>query len=198
MKKAFIVVAVVCLAALLATPASAMGKFSAGVGGDILLPVGNFGDVFSIGFGGSARGEYAFTPMLSAGLTIGYYTWTAKDVAAGLVKPSFHGLPVEVYGKYYFMPAGKLRVYGQAQLGLFFWSQELSIAAITIPGFGTIGGGSVSTTGSDFALAPVVGVEIPAGKIDVDISARFDVILTTGSSTSNLGARVGVNFPIGG
>jgi len=41
--------------------------------------------------------------------------------------------------------------------------------------------------------APVVGVEIPAGKVAIDVSVRYDGIATSGSSTSNIGARVGVN-----
>jgi hypothetical protein len=60
----------------------------------------------------------------------------------------------------------------------------------------TYGGGSASASSTDFMYAPVVGVEIPAGKVAIDVSVRYDGIATSGSSTSNIGARVGVNFPI--
>ena len=36
------------------------------------------------------------------------------------------------------------------------------------------------------------------GKMNVDLSVRYDGIATSGSSTSNIGFRVGLNFPIGG
>jgi hypothetical protein len=189
MKKLFLAVAVVALVALLAAPSFAQ-KMAVSVGGDVLLPMGTFGDAYSIGFGGSARGQYNITPMFSAGLTAGYYTWTAKDVAAGLVKPTFSGVPVRVFGKYYFMPEGKARVYGIAELGLFFWSSKVTV---TLPFFGTI---TSDATGSDFNYAPGIGVELPAGKVTVDVSARYDGIATSGNSSGSLGARVAVNFPI--
>jgi hypothetical protein len=195
MKKLFLAVVVVALVAAVAAPSNAQGKMDLSVGGDVLLPMGSFGDLYSIGFGGSARFQYNFTPMLSAGATAGYYTWTAKDVAAGLVKPTFSGVPVRVFGKYYFMPEGKLRVYGIAELGLFFWSSKVSIAPIQTP-IGPIGGGEFSSTGSDFNYAPGIGVEIPAGKVVVDGSVRYDGIATSGSSSGSLGFRVGVDFPI--
>lgn len=187
MKKLLLVAVLLLSVAVLANTASAQGKMSVSVGGDILLPVGDFGTLYKMGFGGSARGQYDFTPALSAGLTVGYYTWSAKDVLAGAVKPTFSGLPVRVFGKYYFMPAGKMRAYGMAELGLFFWSQKVSFL-----------GRELSSTGSDLNACPVIGIELPAGGITVDISARYDIIFTTGSSASNIGARVGVNFPIGG
>ena len=197
MKKALLTIAVVCLAVLVAVPASAQSKMSLSIGGDVLLPIGDFGNVYSIGFGGTVRGQYDFTPMFSAGLSAGYFTWTAKDVAAGLVKPSFKGVPIRVFGKYYFMPEGKLRVYGMAELGLFFWSSEVTLPSFTIPGVGTIGGGTVSATGSDFSYAPVLGVEVPIGKTTMlDGSVRYDGIATSGSSTGNIGLRLGVKFPL--
>jgi hypothetical protein len=151
--------------------------------------MGDFGNGYSIGFGGSARGQYDFTPMFGAGLTVGYFTWSAKDVPAGVSKPTFSGLPIRVFGKYYFMPEGKLRVYGQAELGLFFWSMS-----VELPFFG-----KVSTTGSDFSYAPVLGVEVPIGKTTMlDGSVRYDGIATSGSSISNIGIRLGVKFPVGG
>ncbi|MEW6511533.1 MAG: outer membrane beta-barrel protein [Bacteroidota bacterium] len=194
MKKLLLAVVVLALAVGLAAPSNAQGKMVVSVGGDFLLPMGTFGDAYSIGFGGSARGQYNFTPMFSAGLTAGYYTWTGKDIAGSTVKPSFSGVPVRVFGKYYFMPEGKARFYGIAELGLFFWSSKVSTPVITTP-FGTFGG-EISSTGSDFNYAPGVGVEIAAGKVTVDVSARYDGIATSGSSSGSLGARVGVNFPI--
>lgn len=197
MKKFWTVAVVLLLVAVLASPSLAQKKMNLGVGGDILLPMGDFGNAYSIGFGGSARFQYNFTPMIGGGLNVGYYTWSAKSVPAGAVKPTFSGIPVRVYGKYYFMPEGaKARFYGMVELGLFFWSSKVSTPVIQTP-IGPIGGGDISATGSDFNACPEVGLEFPLGSVMMDVSARYDMIFTSGSSTGNIGARVGVNFPIG-
>jgi hypothetical protein len=195
MKKLLLVVVALAMVVAVAAPTNAQDKMTLGVGADLLLPMGTFGDMYSIGFGGSVRGQYNLSPMAGVGLSVGYFTWTGKDIAGFSAKPSFSGLPVRVFGKYYFMPEGKMRFYGMAELGLFFWSSKVSLPSVTVLGQ-TFGGGEVSTTGSDFSFAPVVGIELPAGKMTWDVSVRYDAIATTGSTSGSLGARVGVNFPI--
>lgn len=194
MKKIASLSLVVVLALLMVGTASAQSKMSVSVGPDVLIPIGTFGDAYSIGFGGTARGQYDVMPNLGVGLTVGYFTFSYKgDVPAGVSKPSFSGVPVRVFGKYYFMPAGKqLTVYGIMELGFFFSS--VTVPSVSIPGFGTVGGGSASST--DFSYAPGVGVELPAGSLKLDFSVRYDGIATSGSSTGNLGVRAAVNFAI--
>jgi hypothetical protein len=189
-----LVAIVVCALVFSVGQLQAESKIALSVGGDVLLPMGTFGDAVSTGFGGSVRGQYNITPMFSAGLTVGYYTWSGKDVS-GFTGPNFKGLPVRVFGKYYFMPEGeKVRVYGIAELGLFFGSVD--VPSFTILGV-TYGGGTESS--SDFNYAPGVGVEIPlgSGSTKLDISARYDGIATSGETSGSLGGRVGVTFPIG-
>ena len=198
MKKLLLVVVALALVFAVSVPSQAQGKMSLSVGGDLLLPLGSFGDAVSMGFGGSVRGQYDITPMFSAGVTVGYYTWSAKS--SGIASYSFHGLPFRVFGKYYFMPEGKLRVYGMFELGLFFGSTgDITVPGTTIPGLGTFGGGTVAGASStDFNYVPEVGLEFPlgSGKTKLDASIRYDGIATSGGS-GNLGFRVGVNFPIG-
>jgi len=190
MKNLVLAVVVLALVVLVASPASAQSKMSISVGPDILLPLGSFGDNFSIGFGGTARGQYDFTPMMSAGLEVGYFTFSVKgDVPAGVDKPSFSAVPVRVFGKYYFMPEGKARFYGMFELG--FWFSSVSVS-YNVPGYGS---GSQSASSTDFNYVPAVGVEIPAGKMKVDVSIRYDGVATSGGSSS-FGGRVGLNFPI--
>jgi len=203
MKNLVLAVVVLAMIALVASPAGAQNKMSLSIGPDIMLPLGTFGDAYSIGFGGTARGQYDFTPMISAGVEAGYFTFSAKSVAAGFTAPSFHAVPVRLFGKYYFMPEGTgARFYGMLELGFWFSSVTVTtpgFAGITIPGVGTIGAvpsQSVSSSETDFNYVPAVGVEIQAGKMKVDVSVRYDGVATTGSSTSLIGARVGLNFPI--
>jgi hypothetical protein len=190
MNRLLLVVAVLAMIALISSPSNAKGKMMLGVGADVLIPTGDFGDAQSTGFGGSARFQYNVTPLFSAGLMAGYFTWSGKDSG-----PDFKGLPVRVFGKYYFMPTGeKARVYGIAELGSFFSSADVPQTTI---GSITVSGGSVSST--DFSYAPGIGVEIAlgSGNSSLDISARYDGIATTGSSAASIGGRVGVNFGLG-
>jgi type 1 fimbria pilin len=203
MKKFFIAVMVLALALALASPTyAAEGKIKLSVGADVLIPTGDFSNGQSTGFGGSVRGQYDITPMFSAGLTVGYFTWSGKDytVAGQNVSgASFKGLPVRVFGKYYFMPEGATRVYAIAELGLFFSSVDVPSQTVTIGGFtATSGGGSVSS--SDFNYAPGVGVELPlgsGGKTMLDLSARYDGIARSGASAGSIGFRAGVIFGLG-
>lgn len=198
MKKIFAVVVAFALLALMSAGSNAQGKIALSVGGDVLIPMGDFGKAHSTGFGGSVRGQYNITPMFSAGLTAGYYTWSGKDQNLGFITVkggTFKGVPVRAFGKYYFAPESEqVRFYGIAEIGMFFGSVD--VPPINTP-FGPIGGGSASST--DFNFAPGVGVEfgLGSGNTKLDVSARYDVIATSGSSSGSLGARVGVNFGLG-
>jgi outer membrane protein W len=202
MKKLLTIAVAVALLGLVSADASAQGKFVLSVGGDVLLPMGTFGDAQSTGFGGSVRGQYNFTPMFSAGLTVGYYIWSGKDQTVGGITikgGTFKGLPVRAFGKYYFMPeTEKVRFYGIAELGMFFGTVDVPATTINTPlGPITVGGGSASST--DFNYAPGLGVEfgLGSGNTKLDVSARYDGIATSGGSSGSIGARVGVNFGLG-
>ena len=204
MRNLLLATCVLIALALVASPASSQGKMALSVGGDVLLPMGTFKDAVSTGFGGSVRFQYEVAPNAAVGATTGYYTWGGKDLGGNLgTGPSFKGVPFRVFGKYYFMPAGEKqpRVYGIAELGLFFGSSgDVTIPGVNVPGVGVVGGGTVSGGSStNFNYAPGLGVEVPLGegKTLLDISARYDGIATSGGSSSSVAARVGVNFPLG-
>ena len=208
MKRLLLVVLMLAMVVALGNSSNAQSKLALGVGADLLLPMGTFGDNSSIGFGGSVRGQYDVSPMASVGLTVGYFTWSGKDITTNGVKvtaPKFSGLPIRAFGKYYFMPEGeKVRFYGMAELGMFFWSvgdATIPAQTITVLGFTTtipaqtVAGGS----GSDFNYAPGVGAEfaLGSGSTKLDISARYDAIAAKGATNGSIGARVGVVFPLG-
>jgi len=173
---------------LFAGNASAAGSQTVGVGLDVLIPTGKFGDAYGVGFGGSARYQYNVNNMFSATGTVGYFSWSGKDFS-GVTGPSFKGFTIRAGGKYYFVPAGT-RFYGLFELGLFFSSVD--VPSYTLFGQ-TFGGGSVSST--DFLITPVIGVEIPAGpKNSVDASVRYELILSSGDSAGSIGFRVAYNF----
>jgi hypothetical protein len=205
MNKLMVVIAVLALL-FSAGQSNAESKMSLSVGGDVLIPMGTFGDVVSTGFGGSVQFQYNVTPLFSAGLTTGYYTWSGKDFTeegVTITGPNFSGLPVRVFGKYYFMPESqKMRVYGIAELGLFFGST--GDVTIDNPLYGLVPGEPQTITSpggstSDFNYAPGIGVEFPlgGGNTKLDVAVRYDGIATSGETSGSFGARVGVTFPIG-
>ena len=203
MKNLLVAGLVLAVLALVASPLSAQGKMALGIGGDVLLPMGDFKDAVSTGFGGSARFQYEVAPMFAVGATTGYFTWGAKDITSHgitVTGASFKGIPVRVFGKYYFMPEGPARIYGIAELGMFFGSAgDVTIPAVVVGGVTVRPAQTVSgESQTKFNYAPGLGVEIPigTGKTTMDISARYDAIATD-PSANNVAVRVGVNFPIG-
>jgi hypothetical protein len=196
-----LLLAVLVLSLVCAGGTAYAGDIALSVGGDVLIPMGTFGDNVSTGFGGSVRGQYNITPMFSAGLTVGYYTWSAKDqtVAGVTVKgTSLKGLPIRVFGKYYFMPEGGARVYGIVELGFFIATVTVPAQTFTIGGV-TFNTPEASVSETDFNYAPGLGVELPlgSGNTKLDISARYDGVATTGSTSGSVGGRVGINFGLG-
>lgn len=159
---------------------NAQSKMALNIGPLISLPMGDFGDGANLGFGGTAIFEMEFMSQLTGTLQSGYLTWgtDVDDV-------SFSAIPILVGGKYYFVH--NVGFYGQAQLGVSLFSTETP--EITIPGFGTIGGGSSSSTEFTFALG--AGYEVPvSSNFIVDVSGAFNII----SNANHISFRVGGKF----
>ncbi len=179
----------VCMAqSTYGTGKNTAGRFSLGAGVDFVLPVTTgFKDAYSIGFGGTVRGEYAFTNDLSGMLTAGYITFTGKDLGNGITLDNGSMIPVVAGVKYYFVP-GTLRFYGAFDLGIT--SFTTSTAPVNIPGVST---GSVSATASEFTWEPQLGVlGYFSNTAAFDLSVRWIGI----SDANSLGIRFGVLFDL--
>jgi hypothetical protein len=192
MKKLALVATVVALVVMMSVGASAQGKMFLNIGADVLLPMGTFGDAASVGFGGTARFEYAFIPQLHGTFTAGYIAWGGKSIN-GFDGPSYGGIPFLVGGKYYFMPVtkNKMNVYGGFELGLMIFSvgsKKYTIGPYTYE--------SPSVSETDFALAPTIGAEFPiSDKGAIDVSAKY-LLITSSGSAGNIGFRIGYKFPL--
>lgn len=180
MKKAlFTIAAVLTFVGL--SMAQGMG-IGAAVG--VNLPMGDFGDAFKTGLAGSATFYYDVMPDVSLTGTLGYATYKGKN--SDDVK--FNDVPVIIGGRYY-LPQEGFKPYGTVELGMHFLS--IDVPKVVIPGFGTIGGGSESS--SKFGFGVGVGTLINVGPaVDLDANVKYHSISTEGSSSSYIAISVGV------
>lgn len=167
-------IAVAC--ALLSTNvASAQnGRFS--IGAEVSLPMGDFGDAVGIGVGGSLRYEIPMGDNLGLTATAGFLSFSAKETD-GITETM---IPVQLGAKYYF----------QEQQEGFYGMVEVGIHSMTIKtpayDFGIIQIPSESVSETDLSYAPEVGYHLA----NFDIGVRYQMIATTGSTTSYLGLRL--------
>jgi len=174
---------IVLLAVLFTGFINAQGKMAVGVQAGVAIPMGDFGDGYKMGFGGQGNFAYHINPMLDVTGSIGYLTWSGKEADY-----SFSSVPVMVGARYAF-GKGNLNPYASGELGLHFSS--FSVPEVVIPGFGTIGGGSSSST--DLGIALGVGFLYQLSpKLDLDINAKFNNIFSEGSSTNFISIMAGV------
>ncbi len=163
---------VVVLVMVFAVSNHAQDKFHLGVGPFIGIPMGSFGDVTSIGFGGLAQGELEFTPQVVGTAQVGYILFSGKSVTESGFSFDYGDwsvIPVLAGVKYYFNPS----FYGEAQLGLNFTSYTT-----TVPDFnfftGTYTTREVSFSDTNFGYGFGVGYVIPVGaKGSIDFFAKF-------------------------
>ena len=164
-------VLVLCLVALFMVGLSnaQTNKLKFGAGVYIGLPLGSFGDVTSIGFGGIVQAEMDLAPQIVGTATAGYLSFSGKSVN-GFKLGSWSVVPILVGGKYFFTPM----IYGAVQIGLNFVSYSNTY---TSPFTGTTYSASVSST--EFGFNFGVGYEMKP----IDFLVKYG---TFGSSTGTL------------
>lgn len=161
---------------------NAQSKMAVGIQAGIALPMGDFGDGFDMGFGGTGTFAYHINPMLDVTGSFGYLTWSAKEGDA-----SFSSIPVLVGARYYF-GKDKLNPYVAGELGIHF--STIDVPEVVIPGFGTIGG---SESSSDFGFGVGAGILYQLSpKLDLDVNAKFNSISGDGGSSNYISIMAGV------
>ncbi|WP_343524467.1 hypothetical protein [Pedobacter sp.] len=153
----------------------AVNKIS--VGPDFALPIGDFGDVYSLGYGGSVQGELNVAKSLNLTGSAGYLSFSYKKEYKDLVKAlggnlkNEGAIPVKVGAKYYFG-------------GNFYGAGELGAA------FGTGEGSSTA-----FAYSPTLGASFSvADKSSIDLGIRYEGWSRNGSTSSFIGIRAAFAF----
>ncbi|WP_293301966.1 outer membrane beta-barrel protein [Pedobacter sp. UBA4863] len=146
----------------------AMGGSKIGVGADFAFPMGDFGDFWNFGVGGSLNFQAPIANKTNFVGEAGYLNFTSKEFAGQTV--SFGTIPVKA-GVRYFLAEN---FYAQGQVGAAFSTE--------------------SNGGTAFVYAPSLGVEFPvADKMAVDFGARYEGWSKNGTS-SFIGLRAALNF----
>ena len=174
-----ILVAVIALFIIASSGAFAKGGGNnrLSIGLEVGLPMGDFGDAVNTGFGGSARYEMPMGDNLGLTGTVGYLSFGAKDVPAG-ISVSWSMIPIMVGAKYYFTE----------QQNEFYGAFALGITMSTVKATGSVMGIDISSSASesDLTFGPGVGYHLD----NLDFGLNYNIISTEGSSSSYLGLRV--------
>ncbi len=156
--------------------------FQVSVGVEAALPLGDFGDAYSFGIGGTVQGDYNVDQSLAITLQSGYVSYSGKTVtipavvfggtvvypATSYKNKSIGVIPVLAGIKYSFTPS----LYGSAQLGTGIFT----------------GGGSNTST---FAYAPGIGYKFTP---NFDALLKYNGFSKNGTTNSSIGLRVAYTF----
>lgn len=162
------------LAANAQTKDPAMSGSKIGVGADFAFPMGDFGDAYNFGVGGSLNFQAPIASKLNFVGEAGYLKFTGKEfneMGLSFKYPSVGFVPLKA-GVRYFLAEN---FYAQGQVG----------AAIAT---------GDDASGTAFLYAPSLGVEFPvADKMAIDFGARYEGWSKNGTS-SFIGLRAALNF----
>lgn len=178
MKKVFLAI---CIAAISTAAYSQQGNNQIGVGVDLGLPMGNFGDFSSFGYGGYVKGLYGVGTAGQITLTTGYTSFPAKSAvkdALGLDKYSMSIIPFllgyrQNFSGFYAEPQVGYGSYGAHAKG---------------------GGATANASTGEFTYAIGVGY----AKSGFDGGVRYQGASKSGENTSLIGIHIGYNFSLGG
>jgi hypothetical protein len=169
MKKLLLLTAVAGLFAFTSVNAQTKGS-KLGIGAEFGFPMGTFGDVFNLGYGGALMYQHPVATNLNITGSAGYTVFKAKDEFGGGTSGS---IPVKAGARYLF---------GEN----FFVGAELGAA------FSTESGAGNSTA---FVYAPGVGVDFPVSdKGSIELGARYEGWSYSGGTNGFIGLRLAYNF----
>ena len=215
MRKFGIVLAALACLSLMAIPAmAAKGDMTFGLGGGVVVPTGDFGEKFKLGYGGGVFGDYMVTEQFAVGADIGFcqnkikaahwqkwidgYNAAATDKAS--VEETSTIMPFGVHGKW-LPPMQDSKFTPFVQLGVGFYrvqdKAEVTAADATIARAWDLV--SFDETENKIGINGGAGVDYavsPAFK--VGIFATMHDIMTKGKATQLFSAGVNLTFSTAG
>lgn len=146
----------------------------------LALPMGNFSDVAKLGFGGEGTFEYRVTPQLGLNVSLGYYSWGAKNDLAPGYDFKVADLPLMIGAKYLLLETD-FHPYVGAALGMHFVNTKVTIPNIA----------ETSNNDTKFGFAPMAGLRwhMPPN-VDLDLNVKYNIISDTNYLTIIAGAQV--------
>jgi hypothetical protein len=183
MKKLFIVLFLLVFVAG-TTQAQKMGI---GIQGGVTLPMGDWSDVVSTGFGGKASFLYNLNKKLAISGEFGYFSFGQKEDVYGDF--SWSMMPILAGVRYYFTPKG-FRAYVMGKLGVYVANASYEVD------FGPFLGGKQTYDDSDseFGFALGGGFLYPIGKtLNLDVNVGYNIV----SDANYLGINAGVLIGLG-
>ena len=176
----------------LCTTAMAQDK-QLSLGLDLSLPMGDFGDAYSLGVGPAAGFELPVGDNIGITAQLSYQILLVKSDLSDFIK-SASMVPIQAGVKYYFMDQQE-GFYGHGQVGVHMASvktEDFTFLGVTVPG--------ETTSSTNFSWA--IGAGYQMEKFDIglrynSISPDSDAPDGTNSSTY-IGLRVGYLIPLGG
>jgi hypothetical protein len=174
MKKVFLAVSIALISV---TTYAQKGTNQIGVGADLGVPIGDFGDGYKTGFGGYAKGLFGIGEAGQITVTTGYSSFKAKGSTDDM-KATAGIIPILAGYRHNFSG-----FYAEPQVGY-------SIIRSKVKSDG------ISFSASDGAFAWAIGFGYVVS--DIDFGARYQSATKDGSSISFVGIHVGYNFSLGG
>ena len=171
MKKVFLLTAIAGLFAFSSVKAQkdvAMTGPKLGIGAEFAFPMGDFGDFYKLGYGGSLLYQHPVASNLNLTGSAGYLSFKAKDQFGGGTSGS---IPVKAVARYFVAEN-------------FYIGGELGAA------FSTESGGKTA-----FAYSPGIGVEFPVSDGGaIELGGRYEGWSYKGGTNSFIGLRLAYNF----
>ncbi|MCP5064171.1 MAG: porin family protein [Ignavibacteriae bacterium] len=193
MKKIFVTVLV--LFAFISLHAQ-RNPMSVGVNAEVSVPLGDFSDIASMGFGLNGAFIYGISDVFETTGSLGFISWsrdipTITETLEASADGSFTSIPLLVGARYYF-PQRSLMPYAAFEIGLHIFSTSdytISIANVET----TLEGATDVNFG--FAFGGGAVYEVSKG-FKVDGSLKYNIINGDPSSLAHLTLRAGVLFGI--
>lgn len=148
------------------------GQLKLSFGPGVALPMGNFGDYYGMGIGGTVEARYFISENISIGGNLGYYSFTEKTTEDLLKssdnKATFSFMPL-LGNVSYFLSEEGFKPYVAGNLGLYMWKEKVTYDVL----------GEWESSGSDLGVAPEVGFFMGlTDKIDLTANARYNIVFT--------------------
>ncbi len=162
---------------------AANGQFQIGAAFNGIAPLSPaaISDGYKFGFGGTLIGRYALNDNLRVGLDVGFYSHSGKvtsDLTARFI-------PINAVLDYSFTTEG-FQPYVGVGVGLTSTTTKVSFL-----------GGSVSTTSTNFNVAPTLGFRYGlSDALDLDFNVKYNIIFSDGDSVGLLPIGLGVVYKL--